>query len=339
MTGRKSWHFMSGAAFSLTGYLPLPAWQNGLSHRLQRADVKGLHKKVGQRVLRHEESKYYIVFVPFRFVLPVPQCHPMPHCLTVARIKASSKSTKSYDFWLFVQQESISRARFIQIPVSLYRQCYMFVEFTFPDQVKLRCFLWQQKDWFLSRVFISLATVWKRQIRIRIWMTMDGKFNIVKGVRKQALTCVYILILAETLTASLRGAMRNHEVPSCCQWQCMQGSFYKWVMFKQYNWWVLHISTNCRFRCSSSKSIIQWKKVNVESWPFSASSSSSWMNWMNREIWCLYKLWTWVKMSSILNVEEVKPAKRIFEYMWRYLSYINIDCKWTQEYWSCKSSF
>lgn len=42
---------------------------------------------------------------------------------------------------------------------------------------------------------------------------MDGKFNIVKGVRKQALTCVYILILAETLTASLRGAMRNHEVP------------------------------------------------------------------------------------------------------------------------------
>lgn len=66
-----------------------------------------------------------LVLVPFRFVLPVPQCHPMPHCLTVARIKASSKSTKSYDFWLFVQQESISRTRFIQIPVSLYRQCYM----------------------------------------------------------------------------------------------------------------------------------------------------------------------------------------------------------------------
>ena len=31
MTGRKSWHLMSGAAFSMKGFLPLPAWQNGHS--------------------------------------------------------------------------------------------------------------------------------------------------------------------------------------------------------------------------------------------------------------------------------------------------------------------
>ena len=58
--------------------------------------------------------------------------------------KSSSKSTKLYDAGLVVQQLSKSSACFIQISVSLHRQCYMFVELALPDQIKLRCF---QKNW------------------------------------------------------------------------------------------------------------------------------------------------------------------------------------------------
>lgn len=70
--------------------------------------------------------------------------HPMPHCLTNCLEKSSSKSTKLYDAGLVVQQLSKSSACFIQISVSLHRQCYMFVELALPDQIKLRCF---QKNW------------------------------------------------------------------------------------------------------------------------------------------------------------------------------------------------